>query len=214
MQRGSAALITLILVAACGGGGAETTELSQFPTGIVRSWFDAFEADDVATATDLTSPAPMLIVLAAENAMPIDELAPLLRRGATAASSARYLTDFADALRIRYGGSLSAISVDGFSPLGEDYAAVAVTGDGKATIVTRRNPGDSWQVDLVGTLGPALIGQIAELLDGAGDDPDGDTLREAYRMDVLPALEAALAHDPENFSLAAEIREIQSVLGG
>ena len=65
----------------------------------------------------------------------------------------------------------------------------------------------------MGTLGPALIGQIGDLLASAGDDPNGDTVRDAYRTDVLPALEAAAAHDPENLALAAEIREIQSVLG-
>jgi hypothetical protein len=156
----------------------------------------------------------MLVVLAAENAMPVEELAPLLRRGPTDESSAQYLADFADALRARYGGSLAAVSVDGFTQIGENYAAVAVTGDGGATIVTRRSLEGLWQVDLVGTLGPALIGQIGDLLDGAGDDPDGDAIRDTYRTDVLPALEAAAAHDPENLALAAEIREIQSVLGG
>lgn len=168
----------------------------------------------MAAAEQLTYPASMLVVLAAENAMPIEELAPLLRRGATEASAATYLMKFNDALRARYGGSLSAISVDGFTQLGDSYAAVAVTGDGKATIVARRGSDGIWKVDLVGTLGPALIGQIGDLLDSAGDDPDGDTIRDTYRMDVLPALRAAAADDPENFALAAEIREIESLLGG
>lgn len=163
-------------------------------------------------AAELTSLEPMLIILAAENAMPIDELAPLLRRGATEGSTADYLAGFADALRARYGGSLAAVAVEGFAHLGDDYAAVTVIGEGEATIVTRREPGGPWQIDLVGTLGPAFIRQIADLLDGTGDDPNGDTVREVYRIDVLPALEAALAHDPENLSLAAEIREMQSLL--
>ncbi len=214
MHRRSIALLVLLLIAACGGGAADTTEPSQFPTGSVRTWFDSLDAGDMVTAEQLTFSESMLVVLAAENAMPIEELAPLLRRGATDESAARYLTEFADALRARYGGNLAAVSVDGFTQIGENFAAVAVTGDGRATIVTRRSPGGLWQVDLVGTLGPALIGQIGDLLDGAGDDLDGDTIRDTYRMDVLPALEAAAAHDPENFALAAEIREIQSVLGG
>lgn len=213
MYRGSIALVILLAVTACGGGAADTTEPSQFPTGSVRSWFDLLDAGDMVAAQQLTFPESMLIVLAAENAMPIEELAPLLRRGATEESAARYLTKFADALRARYGGSLSAVSVDGFTQLGDNYAAVAVTGDGSATIVTRKSPDDLWQVDLVGTLGPAFIGQIGDLLDSAGDDADGETVRDTYRIDVLPALEAAAAHDPENFALAAEIREIQSVLG-
>ena len=206
--------MVLLLVAACGSGDADTTEPSQFPTGSVRTWFDSLDAGDMVTAEQLTFSGSMLVVLAAANAMPSEELAPLLRRGATEESGAQYLTEFTDALRARYGRSLAAVSVDGFTQIGDNYAVVAVTGDGRATIVTRRSPGGLWQVDLVGTLGPALIGQIGDLLDGARDDPDGDTIRDTYRMDVLPALEAAAAHDPENLALAAEIREIQSMLGG
>ncbi len=165
------------------------------------------------TAQRLTYQESMLIVLAAENAMPTEELATLLRRGATEASAARYLAGFSDALRARYGGSLAAVTVDGFTQLGGKYAAVAVTGDGAATIIARKSPDGLWQVDLVGTLGPALISQIGDLLDAAGADSDGATVRDAYRINVVPALEAAAAHDPENFALAAEIREILSVLG-
>jgi hypothetical protein len=167
----------------------------------------------MVAAEQLTYPQSMLVVLAAENTMPVEELAPLLRRGITGESAAGYLTKFTDALRARYGGNLSEVSVDGFTQLGENYAAVSVMGDGRATIVTRRTPDGLWQVDIAGTVGPALIGQIADLLDSAGNDSDGDTVRETYRVDVLPALQAAAAHDPENFALAAEIREIQSVLG-
>ncbi len=213
MHRGSAALVILLVVAACGGSGADTTEPSQFPTGSVRSWFDSLEADDMDTAQQLTYQESMLIVLAAENAMPTEELATLLRRGATEESAARYLAGFSDALRARYGGSLAAITVDGFTQLGGNYAAVAVTGDGAATIIARKSSDGLWQVDLVGTLGPALISQIGDLLDAAGADSDGATVRDAYRINVVPALEAAAAHDPENFALAAEIREILSVLG-
>ena len=213
MHRRSIALLILLVVAACGDGDADTTGPSQFPTGSVRSWFDSLDAGDMLAAEQLTFPESMLVVLAAENAMPIEELAPLLRLGATEESAARYLTRFADALRARYGGRLSTVSVDGFTQLGDNYAAVAVTGEGSATIITRRNPDGVWQVDLVGTLGPALIGQIGDLLHGAGDDADGHTVRETYRIDVLPALEAAAARDPANLALAAEIREIQSVLG-
>lgn len=203
----------MLTVAACGGGGVTTTEPSQFPTGSVRSWFDSFDAGDIAAAEQLTYPESMLIVLAAENSLPAVELAPLLRRGATDESAVRYLTDFSDALRARYGGSLAAVTVDGFRQLGENYAAVAVTGAGEATIVTRRSPEGLWQVDLVGTLGPALIVQIGDLLATAGDGPDADTVRDVFRMDVLPALDAAALHDPENLSLAAEIRELKSILG-
>lgn len=213
MHRRSIVLAILLVVAACGDGGADTTGPSQFPTGSVRSWFDSLDAGDMLAAEQLTFPESLLVVLAAENAMPIEELAPLLRRGATEESAARYLTSFSDALRARYGGSLAAVSIDGFTQLGDKYAAVAVTGEGNATIVTRKNPDGVWQVDLVGTLGPALIGQIGDLLHGAGEDADGDTVRETYRIDVLPALEAAAAQDPANLALAAEIREMHSVLG-
>ena len=212
MYRRLAAFSILLAIAACGGDSVDTSEPSQFPTGSVRSWFDSFDAGDIAAAERLTQPESMLIVLAAENSLPVAELAPLLRRAATDDSAARYLTGFSDALRARYGGSLAEVTVDGFTQLGENFAAVTVTGEGTATIVTRRNPDGLWQVDLVGTLGPALIVQIGDLLADAGEGPDANTLREVFRMDVLPALDAAAANDPENLTLAAEIRELKSVL--
>ncbi len=203
----------MVLVAAgCGGDDADTTEQSQFPTGSVRSWFDALESNDTAGSLELTYEASMLVVLAAENAMSLPEAATLLRRGATEESAQRYLGSFAQALRDRYGASLAEISVDGFTQLGETYAAVAVTGKGAASIVARRAPGGLWQVDMVGTVGPALVSQIRALLEEPADGPDADTIRDVYRSDVLPALQAAALNDPENLGLASEIRLMESSL--
>lgn len=203
----------VIVAAGCGDGAAETTEQSQFPTGSVRSWFDALEADDPSTALQLTYDQSMLVIVAAENDLDTEQVASLLRRGATDESAAGYLQDFGAALRERYGASLAQISVDGFNEVGESYAAVAVTGEGGATIMMRRAPGGLWQVDLVGTLGPALISQIREILERAGDGEDGETIRAAFEMEIIPSLEAAAANDPQNLPLASEIRLMRSELG-
>ena len=206
----------MLVAAACGGGESDTTTPSQFPTGSVRSWFDALEADDTAAALELTYQRSMLVIVGAENAMDIADLASLLRRGATEQSAEAYLGDFATALRERYSSSLAEVTVDGFSQIGDSFAAVTVTGEGEATIITRRNSDGIWQVDLVGTLGPALIGQVRALLDEAeetDDDDDVSTIRQAFEMDVIPSLEAVAAHDPANLTLAGELRVLKSELG-
>ncbi len=213
MRRVAIVVILVLVAAACGGGDAETTEASQFPTGSVRSWFDALELNDTKSALELTFMTSMLVVLAAENDMSVADTATLLRRGATEDSAERYLGGFAQALRDRYGASLAEVTVDGFAQLSETYAAVAVTGEGTASIVTRRAPGGLWQVDMVGTVGPALVSQIRELLEEVEDGPDADTIRDVYRSDVLPALQAASLNDPENLGLASEIRVMESSLG-
>lgn len=213
MRRALLALAFILVTAACGGGEADTTTPSQFPTGSVRSWFDALEAADTAAALDLTYQRSMLVIVGAENAMGTADLAALLRRGATPSSAEAYLADFGAALRERYSSSLTALTVDGFSQIGDSYAAVTVTGEGQATIITRRNSDGIWQVDLVGTLGPALIGQVRALLDEADDDDDGSTIRDTFEMDIIPALEAVAAHDPANLTLASELRVLKSELG-
>lgn len=213
MRRVLLALTFVLVTAACGGGDSDTTTPSQFPTGSVRSWFDAIEEDDTAAALDLTYQRSMLVIVGAENAMATADLAALLRRGATAESAEAYLSNFGAALRERYSSSLADVSVDGFSQIGDSFAAVTVTGEGQATIITRRNSDGVWQIDLVGTLGPALIGQLRALLDGAGDDDDGSTIRQAFEMDIIPSLEAVAAHDPANLTLAGELRVLRSELG-
>ena len=206
--------LTIIAVglAGCGDDGGGTTEPSQFPTGSVRSWFDALQAGDAAAALELTHRQSMLIVIAVENGLADAELGPLLRRGVTDESAAEYIADFAAALQASYAENLEDVSVDDFSTVGETYAAVGVTGDGPAWIITRRAPGGLWQVDLVGTLGPALIAQLRELLEGVGDSDDADSIRKAFRDDVMPALEAAAAVDPENLALSSEMRAMERLL--
>ena len=169
----------------------------------------------MTAALDLTYQRAMLVIVGAENAVPTGELAALLRRGVTTQSAEAYLADFATALRERLSSSLSDVSVDGFSQIGDSFAAVTVTGDGEATIVTRRSADGVWQVDLVGTLGPALIAQIRSLLDAAedGDDDDRSTIRQTFEMDIIPSLEARAAHDPANLTLASELRVLKSELG-
>ena len=214
MHRGFRFLIVLaILAASCGNGEAETTAESQFPTGSVRSWLDALEAGDSARALELTYQESMLVILAAENGLETPQIASLLRRGATEESAARYLSEFGAALRTRYGASLAEVSVDGFMQLGETYAAVEVTGQGAATIITRRAPGGLWQIDLVGTLGPALISQIRAILEKSGDGEDAETIAAEFAAGVIPALDAAAAADPEDLALASEILLIKSRLG-
>lgn len=213
MRQGVLALVLLLAAAACGGDAADTTEPSQFPTGSVRSWFDALEAGNTEDALELTYDTSMLVILSAENALDPGQVGSLLRRGATEESSAEYIGSFGSALRDRYGSSLSAVSVDGFTGIGEHYAAVEVTGEGGATIMLRQTAEGLWQVDLVGTVGPALIGQLRSLLESAGDGEDGDTIRDAFRDDVVPSLEAAADHDPQNLTLAAEIRAMKAELG-
>lgn len=206
-------MVLVLAATACGGDAAETTEPSQFPTGSVRSWFDALEAGETRDALTLTYDKSMIVILAAENGLDPSQVGSLLRRGATAESASDYLASFAGAMRERYGGNLRNVTVDGFSDVGEHYAAVAVTGEGGATIMLRRSPEGLWQVDLVGTVGPALIAQLRAMLESAGEGEDGDTIRDAYRSDVVPSLEAAAQHNPQNLALASEIRAMKAVLG-
>jgi len=206
-------VIMALVVAACGDGESDSTEPSQFPTGSVRAWFDALEVDDTSRALELTYEESMIVIVAAENELEPDQLGSLLRRGVTPETAADYLSAFAAALRDRYLRSLSEITVDGFTEVGENYAAVAVTGEGGATIITRRAPGGLWQIDLVGTLGPPLVTQVRMVLEGSGEGEDAETISEVFESDVMPALEAAAAADPQNLALASEIRAIKSLLG-
>ncbi len=210
----------VLVLGGCGGGdGAATTTTSPatFPTAVVRDWLDGVGSGDLRAIANSVDETAATIVIAAENAYTVAELAALLDGGLPEGVASSYWTSFESAFEEFRGIKMSSLVVGDFSRIdvaAGEFAAVELTSpEGLAEVVTRRAEDGRWRVDMVATFGPALVRTLRSTLDAAATDPDGAVVRSGYARSVLPALEAAVALDSGDTLLQSQLAAMQLLVG-
>ncbi len=199
-------VLVFALVASACGGSQDDPESS--PPAVVAGWAEAVEARDFPAATAAVFEPSMVLVLAAENALPAAETAAMLTNGVTPAVEAAYWSSFRDGFGAFAGQPISNLNVGGSSELeagGAVWAVVTVSAQDDATAAVFTRDADGWSVDLVATLAGGFVDPLSRYLESLPDDTDGETVRTAYADVVIPAMWAAIeagGHD-EDFARRA-----------
>ena len=199
-------VLVFALVASACGGSQDDPESS--PPAVVAGWAEAVEARDFPAATAAVFEPSMVLVLAAENALPAAETAAMLTNGVTPAVEAAYWSSFRDGFGAFAGQPISNLNVGGASELeagGAVWAVVTVSAQDDATAAVFTRDADGWSVDLVATLAGGFVDPLSRYLESLPDDTDGETVRTAYADVVIPAMWAAIeagGHD-EDFARRA-----------
>lgn len=211
-------IIGVALLAACSSSTTEpvTPVVADDPTVVASAWLDAVVATDTDALGELVEPAGLAALVGVENALRSDELVAIIDAGLGADAAGDYWRSFRDDFEAIRGIPLATLSVvPGEEVLGEPGFAVvelaAETGSGR--LVLRRDDDSRWQVDMVATVGPALVGPLGDYLNSAIGGENAEPIAAAYRSGVLPALELAIKLDPENADLVFETEYIRQLVG-
>lgn len=196
-----AVMVVLAVIAA--GCGASGDDAASSPPAVVAGWAEAVEARDFEAATAAVYEPSMVIVLAAENAIPASDTAAMLDAGVTPAAAAAYWASFRDGFDAFAGRPISTLDVGSSVEVeagGADWAVVAVGVQEEASAPVFARAVDGWSVDLVATLATGFVEPLLAYLQALPDDESGSTVREAYETVVVPAMWAAIdagGHDDE-----------------
>lgn len=194
------AVAVAVAVAGCGTSG-DDAEAS--PAAVVAGWAEAVEVRDFDAATDAVFEPSLVIVLAAENNLPVADTAAMLNDGITPAAAAAYWSSFSDGFDAFAGRPISNLNVGASSEIeagGETWARVMVSVQEAASAPVFTRAGDGWEVDLVATLAPGFVEPLLTYLQSVPDDHDGAAIRDAYITVVVPAMWVAIeagGHDDE-----------------
>lgn len=194
------AVAVAVAVAGCGTSG-DDAEAS--PAAVVAGWAEAVEVRDFDAATDAVFEPSLVIVLAAENNLPVADTAAMLNDGITPAAAAAYWSSFRDGFDAFAGRPISNLNVGASSEIeagGETWARVMVSVQEAASAPVFTRAGDGWEVDLVATLAPGFVEPLLTYLQSVPDDHDGAAIRDAYITVVVPAMWVAIeagGHDDE-----------------
>jgi len=201
----SLALVIAVVAASCGGAGEKPD--SSAPA-VVAGWAEAVQSRDFEGASSAVFEPSMVLVLAAENALPAADTAVMLTGGMPPAVAAAYWSSFRDGFGAFAGQPISNLNIGDSVQIeagGVDWSAVTVSAQEDATAHVFTRDVDGWAVDLVATLAGGFVEPLASYLKSLPDDADGQTVRTAYREVVVPAMWAAIeagGHD-EDFSRRA-----------
>ena len=195
--------LALALVLAATACGASEEDPQSSPPAIVAGWAEAVEGRDFEAATAAVFEPSMVIVLAAENNLPVADTAAMLSDGVTPAVAAAYWSSFRDGFDAFAGRPISTLNVGASEEIKAGdvrWAVVTVRAqeDASAPVFTRDD--GSWLVDLVATLASGFIEPLDTYLESLPNDADGDEVRRAYVDVVVPALWAAIeagGHDDD-----------------
>ncbi len=195
--------LALALVLAATACGASEEDPQSSPPAIVAGWAEAVEGRDFEAATAAVFEPSMVIVLAAENNLPVADTAAMLSDGVTPAVAAAYWSSFRDGFDAFAGRPISTLNVGASEEVEAGdvrWAVVTVRAqeDASAPVFTRDD--GSWLVDLVATLASGFIEPLDTYLESLPNDADGDEVRRAYVDVVVPALWAAIeagGHDDD-----------------
>ena len=187
--------ILVVLAAFAAGCGASEEDSESSPPAVVAGWVEAVDTRDFEAATDAVYEPSLVIVLAAENAIPASDTAAMLDKGITPAAAAAYWSSFRDGFDAFAGRPISTLNVGSSAEVeggGVNWAVVAVgVGEG-ASAPTFTRDADGWAVDLVATLATGFVEPLLAYLEDLPDDEDGATIRESYEAVVVPAMWAAI----------------------
>lgn len=211
-------MLAMVLLSACSGGAStDPTDAppSHQPTAVVQQWLDAIAASDTAALNQLVEPVGLAVLAGVENALRSDELVALLGSGFTPQLSSEYWSSFRDDFEAIRGLSVGALVVGEETALAGEVEATAVeimSPEANGSVILRRSGTAGWQIDSAATVGPALIGPLADYLLSALEGPNADAIAAAYREGILPGLDAATVADPDNKDLAFETEFIRQLL--
>lgn len=209
----------MIAASACSGGNPEVSTTTTTPGGepvaVVERWLDAIAASDTETLERLVEPVGLAVLAGVENGLRSDELVALLDTGFGPELSIQYWGSFRRDFEAIRDLSLTSLSVGDENAIAGEPDAVAVevsSPEGAGLVILRRSVVGEWQVDTAATMGPALIGPLADYLLSALDGANSEAIVAAYREGVIPGLDAAVGADPENTDLAFETEFIRQLL--
>ncbi|MGB9357413.1 MAG: hypothetical protein WCC01_02550 [Acidimicrobiia bacterium] len=187
--------ILVVLATVAAGCGASEDDSESSPPAVVAGWAEAVDTRDFEAATEAVYEPSMVIVLAAENALPASDTAAMLNDGITPAAGAAYWSSFRDGFDAFAGRPISTLNVGSSAEVeagGVNWAVVAVGVQEEASAPTFTRDVDGWEVDLVATLATGFVEPLLAYLEGLPDDEDGAAIRESYETVVVPAMWAAI----------------------
>ena len=197
-------IVVALLAAACSGETEEpVVTATAAPGAVVAQWLDAVVAGDTDALATLVEPDGLAVLAGVENNVSSDELVALLNGGFEGDLAAGYWTAFRDDFAAIRGGSLESLTVGDESPIEgiSNYLAVAIAMDETVGRVIVRRSDTGWRVDLVATVGPALVRPLGDYLLGALNGDNAVVIADAYRSAIVPGLDAAIALDESNSDL-------------
>ena len=187
--------ILVVLAAFATGCGASDEDAESSPPAVVAGWAEAVDSRDFEAATDAVYEPSLVIVLAAENAIPASDTAAMLDEGITPSAAAAYWSSFRDGFDAFAGRPISTLNVGSSAEVeagGVNWAVVAVGVQEGASAPTFTRDADGWAVDLVATLATGFVEPLLAYLEDLPEDEDGATIRESYETVVVPAMWAAI----------------------
>lgn len=208
-------LIAVLLAVGCSNTEPEPAAATATPQAVVGEWLDAVAVVDDAVLGVTVEPIGLAVLAGVENELRSDGMAALLDAGLQGELSTEYWRSFRDDFRAIRGVPVDALVVgeERAEDLGPDYAAVIVSGAGAdGAVILRRSAELGWQVDMIGTLGPALVQSLGDYLDSALGGAQADVIADAYESTVLPGLDAAITLDPSNADLVFGTEFIRQML--
>ena len=170
---------------------------------------------DVDRLGDLVEPQGAAVLAGVENTLRSAELAGLLNGGFSGDLAGGYWRAFRVDFEAIRGVAINSLSVgEGVEIAGNDgFVAVELISD-RATgrVVVKETDAGAWQVDMVATVGPALVGRLGAYLADALEGGHAATIRDAFASAVVPGLDAAVALDPANTDLVFEAEFLRSLV--
>ena len=219
MRHTAAALVMFVFVAACSSSEepvtSTTTAAPGGPRETVAAWIDAVIASDAQALTGLVEPVGLVMLAAVENRFTNEEIAALLGEGLSMDLIDEYWTSFRRGFADFAGVPIQSIEVGGHQEfmLGEvPFASIVImSGDGVTSVMTSKR-GERWRLDLIGSFGTAFAAQLRRMLVNLPDTPAANTIRDAFRSDIVPGLLAALRRAPGNRLLSGELERMALLL--
>jgi hypothetical protein len=207
-----------VVAASCGGESPDptTTEVPEAgPRQVVAGWVGAVMSGDAERLADLVEPEGVIVLAAVENGLSEEATAALLDEGMPPELVDEYWRSFRNGFTEFAGVALQSLEVGGYEEFGLGdiaFASVVVaSGDAVTSVMTSRRA-DRWQLDLMGSFGPAFAAQLRRSLMGLSDSADAERIRQAYRDAVIPGLLAAFRRAPGNRVLGAELERMTLLL--
>lgn len=207
----------LLIVAACSSPETATTDTLPVspPAAVVAQWIEALDTGDVATIGSIVETQGVAVAAAVENGLDARQLDALLKDGMPEGLATDYWRSFTNGFATFRGLPIGTTTVRAQTPLsaaGVDFTAVDVSsGEGEGEVIVRLVDG-RWRVDLIATVGSALVGPLGSYLFGVVEGPDAAGVVGAYKSYVVPALTAASARHPEDRRLEFELEFIVQLI--